>query len=91
MQIEMLYLGTVLRLLREQIPMPQASAQKLQERAFHFIQEIDRFVAQQELAKQRGQLVTLCREILKELSRCAAMARAQTYASFTTTPARTQA
>lgn len=69
-QIEVLYLGTLLRLLNEQIPFEPVSAQKLQERAFHFILEIDRFVSAPELGRQRKHLVALCQSILASLSRC---------------------
>jgi hypothetical protein len=43
----------------------------LQERAFHFVQDIDRFVSQPELSKQRAQLIRLLRDLLGELSRYA--------------------
>jgi hypothetical protein len=43
----------------------------LQERAFHFVQDIDRFVSQPELSKQRAQLIRLLCDLLGELSRCA--------------------
>jgi hypothetical protein len=77
-QIEVLYLGTLLRLLNEQIPFESVSAQKLQERAFHFILEIDRFVSPPELNRQRKHLVALCQSILASLSRCGFLAISKT-------------
>jgi hypothetical protein len=71
MQTELLFLGTILRLLREQIAWLPTQQQMLQERAFHFVQEIDRFVSQPELSKQRTQLLRLAKDILGELSRSA--------------------
>jgi hypothetical protein len=69
MQVELLFLATILRLLREQIAWLPTQEQMLQERAFHFVQGIDRFVSQPELSKQRAQILRLAIDILGELSR----------------------
>jgi Cell morphogenesis N-terminal len=69
MQVDVLFLSTMLRLLDDRIPLDAAAATRLQERAFHFILEIDHFVAAPELTRQREQLLGLCRAVLGSLSR----------------------
>ena len=68
-QVEVLFLGAMQHLLDERILLDPPSTQKLQERAFHFVIDIDHFVAAPELVRQREQLVAMCHNILGSLSR----------------------
>jgi hypothetical protein len=71
LQVEVLQFGTMLKLLSNEVDANPDSTRVLQDRAFNFVLEADRFLSGAELGAHRAQLVKLCHEVIGQLSRSA--------------------